>query len=161
LGEIEDKLALTPTQARLLRERTEGIGPPPLVAHVELDGAVDGDRLDLAGQQVQRRHSFQRLRLGTQVPMASDQVRPLVRCNLPGSRPSFQIDVAKILAAAAREKDLSLSNRLAGAVQDSQLIMLRLARVIPRFGDLVQQSVELSLHFANFGIVVDDFTRPN
>jgi len=105
---MESKLALTPTQTRLLRERADGVGPPPLVAAIELDGAVDGDRLDFAWQQVQRRQAFLRLRLGTEGPIASDQVRPLVRCSLPGSHPTFQIDVAKILAAAAREKDLSV-----------------------------------------------------
>jgi hypothetical protein len=104
---IETKLALTATQTRLLRERADGVGPQPLVAAVELDGVVDGDRLDRAWQELQRRHPFLRLRLDADGARSSDEVRPLIRANLPGSRPTFCIDVAKILAAAAREKDLS------------------------------------------------------
>ncbi|MDQ3802616.1 MAG: condensation domain-containing protein [Acidobacteriota bacterium] len=99
---------MTPTQARLLQERAGGAGPRPLVVALELDGAVDGDRLDAAWRELQRRHPFLRLRLTSRGPVASEQVRPLVRGDLPGARASFQADAAQILAMAARPRDLSM-----------------------------------------------------
>lgn len=108
MGETASRLVLTPTQIRLLHERASGAGPRPLVVALELDGAVDGERLDAAWQELQRRHPFLRLRLTSKDPSASEQVRPLVRGDLPGARASFQTDAAQILAASARPRDLSV-----------------------------------------------------
>jgi hypothetical protein len=100
-------LCWTSTQTRLLRERAEGVGPPPLVAAIELDGPVDGDRLDRAWQDVQRRQPFLRLRIGADGPIAAADVRALIRADLPGSSPSFQTDTAQIVGTAARPRDLA------------------------------------------------------
>ncbi|MGA8807138.1 MAG: condensation domain-containing protein, partial [Thermoanaerobaculia bacterium] len=80
----------------------------PLVAAMELDGVVDTDRLDRAWQELQRRHAFLRSRVGAEGPLLSDDVRPLLRANIPGSSPAFAKDVAQILAAAARPRDLGM-----------------------------------------------------
>ncbi len=107
MGATPSRLVFTPTQVRLLRERESGEGPRPLVTALELDGPVDASRLDSAWQELQRRHPFLRLRLTPQGPAASEQVRPLLRGDLPGARAGFQIEAAKIIQAAARPRDLA------------------------------------------------------
>lgn len=107
-GDTEPRLRWTSTQERLLRERAEGAGPPPLVTAIELDGVVEGDRLDRAWQEIQRRQPFLRCRLSPEGPVISDQVRPLIRADLPGSSPRFSADTGEILATAARPRDLTI-----------------------------------------------------
>jgi len=116
VAEFNGKLVLTPTQVRLLTERTTGPGPRPLVVALELDGPVDADRLDEAWQEVQRRHPFLRLRLDSSRPYASDDVRPLVRGDIPGARQSYQTDLARILAAATRPRDFSVEGPAEGVL---------------------------------------------
>jgi Condensation domain len=101
-------LRWTSTQTRLIRERADGLGPPPLVVAIELDGPVDADRLDAAWQEAQRRQPFLRLRIGPDGPFASGDVSSLARANLPGSSLTFRAEVSQILGATARPRDLAI-----------------------------------------------------
>lgn len=141
-------LCWSSTQARLLRERTEGAGPAPLVTALELDGPVDGARLDHAWREVQRRHPFLRLRLGPDGPFASEEVRPLLRASLPGSRTNFRADAAQILASAARRRDLS-----AEGPADAVLI-----RTGPEAGLLICSVDHLATDGWSFGLLAREWS---